>query len=67
MKQSKEKEKEHKAKNKIVSQYLEQTKLDHQVEIEDLKQQISELKTAGPVQVVKEIKTEPSSPPKVKK
>ena len=67
MKQGKEKEKEHKAKNKIVSQYLEQTKLDHQVEVEDLRRQIDELKIAGPVKVVNSIKTEPSSPPKVVK
>ena len=64
MKQSKEKEKEQKAKSKIVSQYLEQTKQDHQIEIEELRQQISELKQATPIKiekVVKPIKTEPSS------
>ena len=40
----KEKHKEQKAKNKIVTQYLEQTKLDHQAEVQALAAQINELR-----------------------
>ena len=36
-------QKRNKAKNKIVTQYLEQTKLDHEAEVQGLNAQIKEL------------------------